>query len=88
MDSGAELLMHIGLDTVQLGGEYFQSHVQQGDKVTRGQLLAEFDIKAIREAGYDLSTPIIVTNTGDYLDVIGDNDGNVEPGDTMLSIIQ
>ncbi|MDX6151648.1 beta-glucoside-specific PTS transporter subunit IIABC [Marinococcus sp. PL1-022] len=88
MDSGAELLMHIGLDTVQLDGKHFQSHVQQGDKVTRGQLLAEFDIKAIREAGYDLSTPIIVTNTGDYLDVIGDNDGNVEPGDTMLSIIQ
>lgn len=69
-DNGLELLIHIGLDTVQLNGKYFESLVEQGAKVKRGDKLVTFDIKAIEEAGYSVETPVIVTNTADYLDII------------------
>lgn len=65
-DDGADLLIHVGLDTVKLGGEHFKAHVEQGAKVRKGDLLLEFDEAAIRAAGYDTTTPIVVTNAADF----------------------
>ena len=65
-DYGAELIIHIGLDTVQLKGQYFEAHVSAGDKVKQGDLLVEFDLAKIKEAGYDVTTPVIVCNTPEF----------------------
>ncbi|AYV73422.1 beta-glucoside-specific PTS transporter subunit IIABC [Bacillus sp. PK3-056] len=65
-DNGAEILIHIGMDTVQLEGKYFTAHVKQGDKVSAGDLLLEFDMEKMREEGYNLITPVIITNSADY----------------------
>lgn len=63
---GTEVLIHIGIDTVQLDGKHFTSYVKQGDSIKKGQLLMEFDIEAIKAAGYEVQTPIIVTNSTDF----------------------
>lgn len=76
-DNGCEVLIHIGMNTVQLNGRYFTSHVQQGDKVTRGQLLVEFDLEHILQEGYNLETPIIITNTKDYSVIDTSMDDNI-----------
>lgn len=65
-DYGAELIIHIGLDTVQLKGQYFEAHVAAGDKVKQGDLLLDFDIDKIKEAGYDVTTPVIICNTPQF----------------------
>ncbi|PZG37624.1 PTS beta-glucoside transporter subunit IIABC [Listeria ivanovii] len=69
-NDGAEVLIHIGMDTVQLEGKFFTAHVKQGDTIEKGQLLVEFDIESIKEAGYDVTTPVVITNSGSYLDVM------------------
>ena len=69
-ESGAEILIHIGLDTVNLNGKYFKSHVSDGDKVKKGKLLVEFDMDAIKKEGYDLITPVVVTNISDYIKAV------------------
>jgi len=61
-ESGAEILIHIGMDTVQLEGKHFKAHVAQSEFVEKGQLLIEFDINAIKQSGRALTTPVIVTN--------------------------
>ena len=63
---GADILIHVGLDTVKLNGEHFEAKVAQGDKVKKGQLLLEFDAAAIKAAGYDTTTPVLVTNAADF----------------------
>ncbi len=68
-DNGSEILIHVGMDTVQLEGKHFTSHVQQGDRVQAGDLLVEFDVDAIKEAGYKVVTPVIITNSAHYEDV-------------------
>jgi len=68
-DEGVELLIHVGMDTVKLNGKYFTAHVGQDEKITTGQLLLEFDIGKLREEGFELESPIIVTNTPDYQSV-------------------
>nr|WP_144922860.1 beta-glucoside-specific PTS transporter subunit IIABC [Paenibacillus bovis] len=65
-DEGAEILIHIGMDTVQLEGKHFASHTSQGSRVEQGQLLIEFDIEGIKEAGFPLTTPVVVTNYMNY----------------------
>ena len=65
-DDGIDLLIHVGLDTVNLNGQYFTAHAAQGDTVKKGQLLLEFDAAAIEAAGYDVTTPVLVTNAADY----------------------
>lgn len=69
-NDGAEVLIHIGLNTVELAGKGFDVKVQEGDKVKAGDLLMTIDFASIQAKGYDITTPIIVTNTDDYLDVI------------------
>ncbi|WP_380178116.1 PTS beta-glucoside transporter subunit IIABC [Kalamiella sp. sgz302252] len=87
-DSGVELLIHIGVDTVKLNGKHFTVHVSQNQPVRRGDLLIEFDIAAIREAGYDLTTPVIVSNSDDYLDVLpGEDRQQVEENSELLTLI-
>ncbi len=74
-DSGIEILIHIGMDTVQLDGKYFTAFVDSGDHVTAGQKLIAFDMEKIRDAGYSLVTPVVISNTDDFLDVVGSSDG-------------
>lgn len=86
-DSGAEMLIHVGIDTVKLDGQYFTSHVKEGDVVTAGQLLLEFDVEQIAAAGYETVTPIIVTNSTDYEDVYALQKGDVQVQDELLQIV-
>lgn len=66
-DEGAEILIHVGMDTVRLEGEHFTAYVKQGDQIERGQKLISFDIDKIKEAGYPLTTPVVVTNASNYM---------------------
>jgi beta-glucoside PTS system EIICBA component len=84
-DNGAELLIHVGMDTVQLQGKYFSSHVKQGEHVEKGQLLIEFDMENIQTAGFMLDTPIVVTNHEHYT-VITTEETNVQVGDHLLTL--
>ena len=68
-DNGAEIIVHIGLDTVQLKGQHFTAHVKQGDRVQAGDLLITADLEQIRAAGYDVITPVIICNTPDFPDM-------------------
>ena len=86
-DAGTEILIHIGMDTVQMEGSGFKIHVAQGSRVKKGQLLIEFDIKAIQAAGHPIITPVLVTNTADYLDVVPTSKQNIESGDLLLTAI-
>lgn len=83
-DSGAELIIHIGLDTVQLKGQFFEAHVQAGDKVKTGDLLLDFDIEKIKEAGYDVITPIIVCNTPSFPNIECVSGMDVKAGETTI----
>jgi beta-glucoside PTS system EIICBA component len=65
-DDGVDILIHVGIDTVQLDGKHFTAHIKQGDRVDAGQLLVEFDIEKIKEAGYELVTPVIITNHSEF----------------------
>ena len=85
-DNGTEVLIHIGLDTVKLNGEYFTTHVKAGDKVKTGDLLVEFDIERIKEAGYPTVTPVIITNTDSYKDVEVVAKGVVKEQDKLVSV--
>ncbi|WP_206912556.1 PTS system, beta-glucoside-specific IIA component [Enterococcus sp. DIV0840] len=86
-DNGTELLIHIGIDTVQLEGEGFESFVVQNAKVKKGDKLVTFDIKAIEEAGYSTQVPIIITNTPDYADVIATSESSIKQGDLLITAI-
>ena len=83
---GAELLMHIGIDTVKLGGKHFTYLVNEGDKVKKGQPLIRFDLEAIRAEGYLTTTPLIVCNTDEYAAVTPQASGNVKKGDALLEL--
>lgn len=87
-EDGVELLIHVGLNTVQLNGEGFEAKVAQGDKVTKGQELLDFDIELIRSKGFCLETPVIVSNSGEYLDVLVEAKDKTSAGDTLLHVIQ
>lgn len=87
-DNGAELLIHVGLDTVKLGGKYFEAHVKAGDKVKVGTPLVDFDLEAIKREGYDCITPVIVTNTPDYSEVIAIDNKAVKCGDSVVKLVK
>ncbi|MDE7014275.1 MAG: beta-glucoside-specific PTS transporter subunit IIABC, partial [Kineothrix sp.] len=85
MDDGAELLIHVGMDTVQLNGKGFQPFAAEGDKVKKGQKLLEFDRKIIQEAGYSLVTPILVTNAEEMGEVVPVDGGiQIHAGDELM----
>ncbi|QQZ09861.1 beta-glucoside-specific PTS transporter subunit IIABC [Heyndrickxia vini] len=84
-DQGAEILIHIGMDTVQLDGKYFSAHTTQGARVEKGQLLIEFDIDKIKEAGFLLTTPVVVTNHEHYHSVLT-TENQVKAGNRLIEL--
>lgn len=86
-EEGVELLIHIGLDTVNLNGQHFNPRVQVGAEVKVGDILVEFDHEAIKEAGFDIVTPVIITNSKDYFDVVGVEDQYTNPGEEIMAIL-
>lgn len=85
-DEGVELLMHIGMDTVNLNGQGFTAHVKQGDRVSVGDALISFDIEMIKAAGYSVDTPVIVTNQNDFqTDVTRELPCDVKRGETIFT---
>ena len=85
-NDGVELLIHVGLNTVDLNGKFFEAHVKQGEKIKQGQTLLTFDLESIREAGYVTQTPVVVTNTGNYSDVKHDALGIKNSNNVMLTV--
>ena len=86
-DDGVEVLIHIGLNTVQLNGEGFTAHVQQGERISRGQHLLSFDLADLKDKGYCLQTPVIITNTNDYLEILSTVQKEVMPDDVLLHVM-
>lgn len=85
-DHGAEILIYIGDNTINLHGKYFTSHVKQWDRVKKGELLIQFDLENIKAEGYDLKSPVVITNTEAYLDVKPIKVGHVQAGDELLKL--
>ena len=85
---GAELLIHIGMDTVQLNGEGFEAHIKEGDQVKKGQLLISFDKALIEGKGYCLDTPVLITNSDDYLEIVEPEPGRIMPGEIVLKALK
>lgn len=86
-DLGAEILIHVGMDTVEMNGDGFEPQKSQGDKVKKGDLLLKFNIDKIKAAGHPVTTPVIITNSDDYADVIPTNALKVNSGDELIQII-
>ncbi|RKD71325.1 PTS system beta-glucoside-specific IIA component (Glc family) /PTS system beta-glucoside-specific IIB component (Glc family) /PTS system beta-glucoside-specific IIC component (Glc family) [Sinobaca qinghaiensis] len=85
-DDGVDILIHVGMDTVQLEGEHFTAHVTQGERVNAGDLLVEFDIDAIGKAGYDIVTPVIITNHGSFAELEVTTENEVRTGELLMNI--
>ena len=88
-NQGVELLIHIGLETVNLKGKYFTAHVENGAKVKTGELLVDFDLNSIKNDGYNTITPVVVTNTDDYIRTVPmfKSSESVQTGDCILTIV-
>ncbi len=84
LDGGAEVLIHVGINTVELNGEGFTAHVKEGDRITKGQTLITFDKAAIEKKGYNTVTPVIVSNVEDYGKIEKSEKENVDFGDTLI----
>lgn len=85
-DFGAELLIHVGIDTVNLQGKHYTVHCKNGDKVKKGQLLIEFDKDAIAEEGYDTITPVVVCNSDDFKTFETETGKVVAEGDAVIKL--
>ena len=86
---GLEILIHVGLETVELKGKHFTSHVQNGEKVKEGDLLLEFDLEGLKKDGYQTVTPVIITNAGDFVSVLPmlKENEHVVNGDQLLKVL-
>lgn len=87
-ENGAELLIHIGMDTVSFAGKCFKTYVEAGDVGEAGQKLIEFDLATIRDAKLPVITPVIVTNTTDFGDVLTTKEACVNAGDYLLAAVK
>ncbi len=87
-EKGAEVLIHVGLDTVSLNGEHFTVHTEDGASVKKGDLLLEFDKEAIAAAGFDTIVPVVLCNTDDYKEVRRKTGSIVKPGDTVMELVK
>lgn len=85
-DRGTELLIHVGMDTVSLNGEGFTPYKKTGDRIRKGDLLLEFDMDLIRSKGLSLSTPVIVSNVGDYKEIRCEKMGNIQKNDLLMKL--
>ena len=86
-ENGIEILIHVGMDTVKLNGQGFSLHVSEGENVKKGQLLLEFDMDAIKRAGYEVTTPVIITNTDEFQTIETVRNDAVTAGDTILRLV-
>ena len=86
-DDGAEILIHIGMDTVKLDGQGFTKKTSEGAHVNKGELLLEFDIDQIKAAGYPIDTPVIITNTDAYMDIVTTDADHVAIGDELITVL-
>ncbi|OTN86518.1 hypothetical protein A5819_003368, partial [Enterococcus sp. 7E2_DIV0204] len=86
--TGVELLIHIGIDTVQLNAEGYQYFVTKGQKIQTGDKLIEFDLEKITEKGYNIITPVVVTNSTDFGDIITLTKSLSEPGEQVMKVIR
>ncbi|MDG4947625.1 glucose PTS transporter subunit IIA [Actinobacillus equuli subsp. haemolyticus] len=87
-DDGLEVLIHIGMDTVQLNGTHFETFVKDGDRIQVGQLLGKFDIENIKARGYSVVTPIIIANSDEYLDVIVTNEPYIYQNEQLMKVLE
>lgn len=87
-DNGAEILIHVGIDTVKLNGQFFEYKVKDGDKVNKGDILMTVDINGIKNAGYKTVTPMVVCNSDDFSKIKTVADGNIKAGEDILEIIK
>ena len=85
-NEGTEVLIHVGIDTVNLNGEFFHPQKQSGDEIKKGEVLLKFDIDKIKDAGYDIVTPVIISNSNDYADITTVSQGNVSKLQPILCI--
>ncbi len=85
-ESGAEILIHIGMDTVKLDGKHFTAKIEQGDVVKAGQVLVEFDIEAIKEEGYSLVTPIVITNSDNFKDIKFETNKDITASEKLMQL--
>ena len=85
-ENGVEMLIHIGIDTVQLDGKHYTPHCTEGQQVKAGDLLMEFDMAAIQAEGFKTITPVIVTNADDYADVLTHIGKQTKAGETLLTV--
>ncbi|MDE6404727.1 MAG: PTS glucose transporter subunit IIA [Lachnospiraceae bacterium] len=83
---GAEVLLHIGLDTVKLNGKHFTIHAEEGQQVKKGDLLLEADLEQIKAEGFDIITPVVICNTDDFAEVAMAEARDVEVGDTIINL--
>lgn len=86
-ENGIEILIHVGMDTVKLGGKHFTCHIEDGQQVKKGQLLLEFDMDAIKAEGYEIVTPVIITNSDEFTEITAEVAGRVKNGDKLLKLI-
>ncbi|MNV89997.1 PTS system beta-glucoside-specific EIIBCA component [compost metagenome] len=87
-DDGVEILIHVGLNTVKLNGKYFEAHVEGGQRITKGQTLLTFDLEKIKQEGYVTQTPVIVTNTYNYTDVVSESSHNYIDFNNALLVVK
>ena len=87
-DNGAEIIIHVGLETVALAGQYYESHVKDGARIKKGDLLLTFDLEKIKGAGYDVITPVIVTNPAEYQRVEKTKENDVNEGDLLIELMR
>jgi len=85
-EDGIEILIHIGINTVELNGKYFDAQVKQGEQVKRGDLLVNFDLDQIKESGYEVITPIIITNSNSYKEIVGTQNELIQTKDPLLRL--
>ena len=86
-EDGVEVLIHVGIDTVELGGKYFTPKKKQGDTIKANEVILEFDIEAIKNEGYDVITPIIITNSDNYMDIILENERKINKNENIMTVI-
>ncbi|NMH84435.1 PTS transporter subunit EIIB [Bacillus coagulans] len=85
--TGIQILIHIGIDTVRLEGKYYHVHVKKGQPVEKGEVLIEFDIPEIEAAGYDLTSPVVITNSDNYFEVLETDRKKVDASDQLMTIV-
>ena len=87
LDNGVEMLIHIGIDTVNLDGKFFENHVNVGEHLTKGQRIVSFDMQGIEAAGYDLTTSVIITNSNNYVAIGSTKDNHIETNSNLLFLL-